>query len=69
MEGLAAVLPQVVLRIGAELRREGSGGVFEHVNPATARVQATVPLAGPAEIDAAASAAASALDAVASSST
>lgn len=60
MEGLAAVLPQVVLRIGAELRREGSGGVFEHVNPATARVQATVPLAGPAEIDAAASAAASA---------
>jgi len=35
----------------------GSGGAFEHVNPATGAVQALVPLAGAADVDAAVAAA------------
>ncbi|MFL6090178.1 MAG: aldehyde dehydrogenase family protein [Aeromicrobium sp.] len=36
---------------------EATGGTFEHVNPATGSAQATLPMAGPAEVDAAVSAA------------
>lgn len=36
---------------------EGSAGVYEHVNPATGKVQGEVPLAGPAEVDEAVAAA------------
>ena len=60
MDTKQAVLPEVALRIGSDSRVRGSGGIFEHVNPATGKVQATLPLAGPAEIEEAAAAAASA---------
>jgi aldehyde dehydrogenase (NAD+) len=45
------------LLIGKEQRAEGSGGTFDHVNPATGRVQATIPAAGPSEVDEAVAAA------------
>lgn len=57
-----ASLPSVFLHIGHQALATGSGGVFEHINPSTGRVQASVPMAGPAEIDAAVDAAASAFD-------
>jgi aldehyde dehydrogenase (NAD+) len=57
MQKQTAALPEVALRIGAQKLAAGSGGVFEHVNPATGRAQAKLPLAGPAEIDAAVEAA------------
>ena len=47
--------------IGDERRREGSDGSFAHVNPATGQIQASVPLAGPTEIEAAIERARSAL--------
>jgi len=53
-------LPTVVLRSGEARLTSGSGGVYQHVEPATGRVQATVPLAGPDDIDVAVRAAASA---------
>jgi aldehyde dehydrogenase (NAD+) len=43
--------PAVTLRIGAERRAHGSGGVYQHVNPATGRPDAEIPLAGTAEVD------------------
>lgn len=43
--------PDVTLRIGAEKRHNASGGTFDHVNPCTGNPDATIPLAGPAEID------------------
>jgi aldehyde dehydrogenase (NAD+) len=43
--------PPVHLRIGKERLTSGSGGVHSHVNPCTAKVDATIPLAGKAEID------------------
>ena len=43
--------PAVHLRIGAERRASGSGGVYQHVNPATGLPGAAIPLAGAAEID------------------
>lgn len=46
--------PAVHLRIGAERRASGSGGVYQHVNPATGQPDAEIPLAGPAEVDEAA---------------
>jgi aldehyde dehydrogenase (NAD+) len=46
--------PAVHLRIGAERRGSGSGGVFQHVNPATGQPDAEIPLAGAAEVDEAA---------------
>ncbi|WP_234825456.1 aldehyde dehydrogenase family protein [Mycolicibacter senuensis] len=39
------------MRIGAERLTTGSCGVYRHVDPATGRPDADVPLAGPAEID------------------
>jgi aldehyde dehydrogenase (NAD+) len=53
----AAVLPRPRLVIGGKDITEASGGVHEHVNPATGLAQARVPLAGPAEIDQAVAAA------------
>lgn len=50
-ETAARVLPKVRLIIGSDERSDGSGGVFEHVNPATGQPQAEVPLAGSTEID------------------
>lgn len=45
-----AVVPEVTLRIGAE-RIAATSGSAEHVNPATGRVDAVIPLAGVAEVD------------------
>lgn len=55
-------LPVVHLQIGDQLLAQGSGGVFDHVNPATGKVQAQVPLAGPKEVDMAVAAAKAALE-------
>jgi aldehyde dehydrogenase (NAD+) len=49
------------LVIGDEWLPEGSAGTMDHVNPATGAVQATFPLAGPKEVDAAVAAARGAL--------
>src|ERR1700724_3538078 len=46
--------PPVHLRIGGERRASGSGGVYQHVNPATGQPDAEIPLAGAAEVDEAA---------------
>ncbi|QLL08781.1 aldehyde dehydrogenase family protein [Mycobacterium vicinigordonae] len=46
-------IPTVHLHIGDEARTQGSGGVHEHVFPATGQIQGTVPLAGPDDVDAA----------------
>ena len=43
--------PFALLRIGFEDLKEGSGGTYDHHNPVTGRLQATIPLAGKAEID------------------
>ena len=53
----AKQLPAPRLVIGDQQLSSGSGGVFEHINPSTGEAQAIVPLAGPAEIDAAVKAA------------
>lgn len=50
-------LPQAKLIIGDKELTTGSGGVYQHVNPATGKVQADVPLAGKAETDEAVAAA------------
>ncbi|WP_051570947.1 aldehyde dehydrogenase family protein [Cryptosporangium arvum] len=47
------VLPPVRLLIGDERLGHGTGGEFAHVDAATGRTQAVVPLAGAAEVDAA----------------
>jgi acyl-CoA reductase-like NAD-dependent aldehyde dehydrogenase len=49
-----AVLPPGRLLIGDRLLDRTGGGTTEHVNPATGKAQATVPLAGSAELDMAA---------------
>jgi aldehyde dehydrogenase (NAD+) len=49
--------PEVRLRIGGEKRRTASGGTFNHINPCTGRPDAEIPMAGPAEIDEAVTAA------------
>ncbi|ROO87941.1 aldehyde dehydrogenase (NAD+) [Actinocorallia herbida] len=46
----SASLPEVRLWLGEKKSQDGSGGVFDHVNPTTGRVQARVPLAGAAEV-------------------
>jgi aldehyde dehydrogenase (NAD+) len=43
--------PPVFLRIGSEHRASGSGGQYDHIDPTTGAVDASIPLAGPAEID------------------
>ncbi|MEB3070643.1 aldehyde dehydrogenase family protein [[Mycobacterium] vasticus] len=54
---LPECLPTPRLIIGAEELTSGSGGSHEHRNPATGEVQAVVPMAGAAEVDAAVTAA------------
>ena len=49
--------PGVTLRIGEQRLASGSGGVHGHVSPMTGKVDATIPLAGAAEVDAAVTAA------------
>ena len=49
--------PDVHLHIGAERLTSGSGGIYEHINPATGEVDALIPHGGAAEIAAAAEAA------------
>ena len=49
------------LLIGDTWHSTASGGTMDHVNPSTGRVQATFPVAGPAEVDAAVTAAREAL--------
>jgi aldehyde dehydrogenase (NAD+) len=46
-------VPVVHLHIGGEARTNGSGGVHQHVYPATGEVQGPVPLAGPDDVEAA----------------
>lgn len=55
-------LPEVALRIGSEELKTGSGGTFEHINPSTGRRQASIPMAGPDEIDRAVTAAVAAFE-------
>jgi aldehyde dehydrogenase (NAD+) len=43
--------PSVHLRIGDKRLAAGSGGVHGHMNPGTGKVDATIPLAGQAEVD------------------
>lgn len=43
--------PAVYLRIGGERLPRGSGGEHGHINPCTGKVDATIPLAGRADID------------------
>ena len=56
-------LLQPGLLVGGEWSTAGSGGCLEHVNPSTGRIQATFPLAGPAEVADAVAAARSAFPA------
>jgi aldehyde dehydrogenase (NAD+) len=62
MDGNTPGAIKIKLRIGDKLLSEGSGGVFDHVNPANGQVQAQVPMAGPAEVNAAVEAAAEAFE-------
>lgn len=50
-------LPEAGLVIGDRFVHTGAGGRYKHVNPATGAVQADVPLAGPADVEAAVAAA------------
>ncbi|MBO4253568.1 aldehyde dehydrogenase family protein [Streptomyces griseorubiginosus] len=56
------VLPRPRLVIGGKELSDTSGGLFEHVNPATGLVQAEIPLAGPGEVDQAVAAARTAFE-------
>jgi aldehyde dehydrogenase (NAD+) len=49
--------PAVTLKIGDRDLAEGSGGTFAHIQPATGRKQAEIPLAGKAEVELAVAAA------------
>lgn len=55
-----SVLPSALI-VGGERLSTASGGVLEHVHPASGEVQATLPLAGAAEVDQAVAAARAAL--------
>ena len=50
------VLPRPRLVIAGRDVTEASGGIHEHINPATGLVQVRIPLAGPSEVDKAAAA-------------
>ena len=43
--------PTVHLHVAGERMNTGSGGVHEHIDPSTGQVDATIPLAGPGEVD------------------
>jgi len=51
MAAIDRTVPDVHLHIGDEQRTAGSGGVHDHVFPATGEVQGPVPLAGPEDVD------------------
>jgi aldehyde dehydrogenase (NAD+) len=57
VEQAIALLPRPALLIGGESIDAATGGSWTHINPATGRRTADVPLAGPAEVDAAVTAA------------
>ena len=44
-------LPPGAMLIGQDWISDSSGGVFEHIYPATGKVNATITMAGPEEID------------------
>lgn len=46
-----ATRPAVHLHVAGERMDKGSGGSYDHVDPSTGQVDATVPLAGPGEVD------------------
>ncbi len=50
---MSIVPPKVSLHIGGIPHDSGSGGTHAHLSPVTGKVQATIPLAGPDEIEAA----------------
>lgn len=54
--------PSAMLRIGNEDLSEGSGGSYEHLHPVEGHVQATIPLAGAAEMNRAVDKAAAAFE-------
>jgi aldehyde dehydrogenase (NAD+) len=61
-EGSSPVVPaRPSIWIGDRRLSEGSGGVHDHINPATGRAQQQIPLAGKAEVDEAVETAAEAL--------
>jgi len=60
--GFDRTVPTVHLHIGDEVRSSGTGGVHQHVYPATGEVQGPVPLAGAADVDDAVGAAAAAFE-------
>jgi aldehyde dehydrogenase (NAD+) len=49
--GLDRTRPNVHLRINGERLTTGTGGTFDHIDPSTGTVDATIPLAGPDEIN------------------
>ena len=49
--------PTVHLHIAGERFDQGSGGVYEHIDPSTGQRDAEIPLAGPGEVDGAVNAA------------
>ncbi|MDB5969897.1 MAG: aldehyde dehydrogenase [Hydrocarboniphaga sp.] len=55
-------VPVVKLRIGERILETASGGVYQHVNPVTGKVQASIPLAGKLEMDQAVEAAVDAFE-------
>jgi aldehyde dehydrogenase (NAD+) len=55
-------IPAVALRIGNRDLASGSGGTYSHTNPVTGEVQASIPLAGKAEVDQAVDAAVAAFE-------
>jgi aldehyde dehydrogenase (NAD+) len=63
-EAAAKLLPTARLVIGGDDLLAGSGGVHQHVNPATGRAQAEVPLGGALEVELAVAAARSAYETV-----
>jgi aldehyde dehydrogenase (NAD+) len=54
--------PDVKLRVGDRRLAVGSGGVYQHVNPATGKIQADIPLSGIVEMNDAIDAAHTAFD-------
>lgn len=50
------------LHLGWECRSTGTGGTYEHLHPVSQQIQATVPLAGPAEVEEAVQRAESAME-------
>ena len=56
-EAAAKMLPRVGSVIAGDISLRGEAGQFSHVNPATGRVQADIPLSGADAVEAAVAAA------------